>query len=265
MFSKELVNDYGNYQRKNENSVLLKGVYDKNFTELSLVNPESNVYKTFDSPSINFAIELGSTTYIPKHLFDNLITAYKEGNPYYTPNDIITIKLDLSQTLSFIEKKFGTQEKIQKVSYVGGETQTMTVEQRQRTSTITTKSGSVNVTQNAVITLNEPVTNTTSNVNILNTQAFETRFEQAGVIDVEFQFYKNNNPSIYNDENIIKYIKFVFEDSNQNPKGTFKNIPYEDINGKVITYNLPASTAVVAPAIERITTIDEYLKDVERT
>jgi len=265
MFSKEIINDYGSYQRKNENTVLLKGLYDKNFKELTLINPESNVYKTFDSPSINFAIRIGNSTYIPTHIFNNLKTAYIEGNPYYTPNDVITIDLDISKTLSFIETKYGTQQKINKVNYVGGEIKSTTIQQKTTTSTITTKSGSVNVNQNAIITSNEPVVNTTSTVVINNQESLETRFEQAGVVDIQFQYYVDNNPNVVNDENIIKYLKFVFEDSNIVPKGDNKIVPYINSNGKVILENLPASTNVVPPAIERITTLDDYLKDVQRT
>ena len=79
MFSREIINEYGDYTIKSKDSVLLKGRFDKNFLEVKTIDPTQIQYKVFDSTNINFAIRIGTSTYIPSNIFTKLQTAYKEG------------------------------------------------------------------------------------------------------------------------------------------------------------------------------------------
>jgi hypothetical protein len=264
MFSREIINEYGEYTIKSKDSVLLKGVFDKNFLEVKTIDPTQLQYKVFNSTNIKFAIRIGNSTYIPSNIFSKLQTAYKEGNPYYTTKDVITIDLDLSKTLSFIDSKYNTKTQTKKVTYAGSETKITTTESRTTTSTITTKSGSVDVQQTAVITSNEPVERTINSVTASFTASLATRLELAGVKSVSYQFYVGNDSKVLNDENVIKYIQYLFEDINQAPKGVSNIVPYEFEDGTVIVQNLPASTDVVKPVTQRVNNLDGYLKDVQR-
>lgn len=264
MFSREIINEYGDYQIKNKDSVLLKGRFDKNFLEVKTIDPNQLQYKVFDSNNINFAVRIGNSTYIPSNIFTKLQTAYKEGNPYFTAKDLITIDLDISKTLSFIDTKFNTKVKTNQVTYVGSETKYTTTQTKTTTSTITTKSGSVDVQQSAVITSNEPVEKTVSSVSASFNEGLASRLDLAGVQSVSYQFYVDNNPNQLNDENVIRYIQFLFEDITTAPKGTNKVVLYQYEDGTVITQNLPASTDVVRPVTQRVTNLDGYLRDVER-
>ncbi len=265
MFSREIINEYGEYTIKSKDSVLLKGVFDKNFLEVKTIDPKQLQYKVFDSTNINFAIRIGTSTYIPSNIFSQLQTAYKEGNPYFTAKDVITINLDLSKTLSFIDSKYNVKVETKQVTYAGAESKVTTTETKTTTSTITTKSGSVDVIQNAVITSNEPVERTINFVSASFTGSFATRLELAGVKSVSYPFYVNNDPNVLNDENIIRYIQYLFEDIQQAPKGSNNIVPYEFEDGTVIVQNLPASTDVVRPVTQRVTNLDGYLRDVERS
>lgn len=266
MFSREVTNEYGSYSKKDNTTILLKGVFDKNFIELKTVDPNMETYKVFNCPSqsINFAVKLGNSTYIPQHLFSQLQTAFNESNPYFTTNDLVTIELDLSKTLSFIDDKFNVKVETKQVTYAGSQTKYTEFETKTVTSTITTKSGSVDIQQSAVITSNEPVEKTVASVAATLSNGFATRLELAGVENVEYPFYINNNPNQLNDENIISYIKFVFEESNTLPTGINKIVQYEYPDGTVIVQNLPVSTDVVAPVTQRVFNLDSYLKDVQR-
>jgi hypothetical protein len=265
MFSREIINEYGDYTIKSKDSVLLKGRFDKNFLEVKTIDPTQLQYKVFDSTNINFAIRIGTSTYIPSNIFSKLKTAYEEGNPYFTAKDVITIDLDLSKTLSFIDTKFNAKVETKQATYAGSETKYTTTETKTVTSTITTKSGSTDVQQNAVITSNEPVEKTISSVNASFTGSFATRLELAGVKSVSYQFYVGNNPNVLNDDNVIRYIQFLFEDTTIRPVGINTIVPYENTDGTVIVQNLPASTDVVRPVTQRVTNLDGYLRDVERT
>jgi len=240
MFSREVTNDYGSYSSKDSTTILLKGVFDKNFIELKTINPTEESYKVFTAPSesINFSIKLGTSTYIPKHIFDKLKTAYEENNPYYTVNDLITIEMDLSKTLSYIESKYGSNIETSTVTYTGV---------------------AVDVTSS-----NLEITASIIQVNANITQGSDTRFGLAGVTDIEYQFYKNNRSDILNDDNIIKHILYVFEETNEPSMGYYKNLKYQLDNGSVILPNLPASTDVVKPVIQKVTNLDDYLRDVQR-
>lgn len=264
MFSREIINEYGDYTIKSKDSVLLKGRFDKNFLEVKTIDPNQLQYKVFDSTNINFAIRIGNSTYIPSNIFTKLQTAYKEGNPYFTAKDVITIDLDLSKTLSFIDNKFNVKVETKQVTYAGSETKYTTTETKTTTSTITTKSGSADVQQSAVITSNEPVEKTIMSVSASFSSSFATRLELAGVKNVSYQFYVNNNPNVLNDDNIIRYIQFLFEDTTNRPVGTHSIVPYEYEDGTVIVQNLPASTDVVRPVTQRVTNLDGYLRDVQR-
>lgn len=265
MFSREIINEYGDYQIKNKDSVLLKGRFDKNFLEVKSIDPTQIQYKVFDSTNINFAIRISNSTYIPSTIFEKLQTAYKEGNPYFTAKDVITIDLDLSKTLSFIDTKFNTKEKTSQVTYFGSETKYTETQTKTVSSTISTKSGSVDVQQIAVITSNEPVEKTVSSVDVLVKEGLASRLELAGVQSVSYPFYIDNNPNQLNDENVIRYIQFLFEDVTISPKGTNRIVPYQNEDGTVIVENLPASTDVVRPTTQRVTNLDAYLRDVERS
>lgn len=241
MFSREIQNDYGSYSSKDSTTILLKGIFDKNFIELKTINPTDESYKVFSSPShsINFAVKIGTSTYIPQHLFDRLKTAYEENNPYYTVNDLITIELDLSKTLSYLQSKYGSKIETSNVEYVGVAVDV--------TSSILESTASI------------------IQVNANYTQGASTRFGLAGVTDIQFQFYKNNKSNDFNDENIIKHILYLFEETNTPSNGWYKNLQYQLSNGSVILPNLPASTDVVKPAVQKVSNLDDYLRDVKRT
>jgi hypothetical protein len=246
MFSREVTNDYGSYSRVNDSTILFKGVFDKNFRELKTIDPNTATYKVFNCPSqsINFAVKLGSSTYIPQHLFDRLVTAYTENNPYYTVNDLVTLELDLSKMISFIEGKYGAKVDTNTIAYIG---------------TTTTYTSSV-VDGGTTTTIN----GSTTNVAAFAKKDVSSRFELAGVTQLGFQFYKDNNANILNEENIIKHILFIFDETNIRISGTYKNLLYQNPDESVIIANLPASTDVVKPVTTRVTSMDDYLKDVVR-
>ena len=264
MFSREITNDYGSYSKEGEQTVLLKGTFDSNFIEIAVINPTIPAYKVFDSKTINFGVVIGNSTYIPSHLFNQLKTAFEEGNPYFTPNDLITIQLNLENTLNYINTKYYVQNIASKVEYKGvGRIQKL-INTNTSTATITTKSGSTDVTQPATITLNTPGEREVVDVQGTFTSTSKSRLEVAGVDDVSYQFF-NNNSEILNDNNIIEYIRYVFEEKGSiNPKGKFTIKQYELPNGEVIQANLPAETKLVAPVTDRVTNVDDYLRDVIR-
>ena len=243
MFSREITNDYGSYSVKSNSTALLKGVFDKNFIELKIVDPSTTNYKVFDSSNINFTIKVGNSTYIPSHLFSDLKKAFDEGNPYYTVNDIITVELDLSKTLSYIDGKYGAKVETNTITYNGS------------TITVANASGSVSGST------------TTIQVNATSSNGQSTRFGLAGVTSISYQFYIDNNPNQPNDENIIKQILFLFEDTTNRIAGSSTILPYQlnDASQSVILQNLPASTDVVKPVTTRVTNLDDYLRDVKRT
>ena len=246
MFSREVTNDYGSYSRVNDSTILFKGVFDKNFRELKTIDPNTATYKVFNCPSqsINFAVKLGNSTYIPQHLFDRLITAYKENNPYYTINDLVTLELDLSKTIKFIEGKYGADIETNTITYVG---------------TSTAFSSSV-VDGNVTTSITSSTTTVTANPS----KDISSRLELAGVTQLGFEVYKDNDVNILNEENIIKHILFIFEETNVRISGTYKNLLYQNQDESVIIANLPASTDVVKPVTTRVTSMDDYLKDVVR-
>jgi hypothetical protein len=240
MFSREIVNDYGSYSIKNKSTALLKGVFDKNFIELTIIDPSTISYKVFDSENINFTITVGNSIYIPSHIFSDLKKAYEEGNPYYTITDIISVQLDLSKTLDYNNSKFGSKIETNTISYSG--------------SLVTADNPSGSVSGSVAIT----------QVNLVSNVGSSTRFEQAGVQNVEYQFYKNNNPVELNDTAIINQIRFLFEDTTTRITGVSYIQTYQKADGSVIVENLPASTDVVKPVTNRVTALDDYLKDVKR-
>ena len=239
MFSRSITNEYGSYSIVDNTTILLKGRFDKNFKELTTVDPTLEQYKVFDSNNINFAIRIGASTYIPTHIFEQLKTAYTEGNPYFSVNDLITIDLDLSKTLPYINSKYGTKIETSTISYSGS-------------LLITSASISSSVTQSTIL------------VQASASKGQQTRFELAGVTNVNFQYYIDNDPNKPNDDNIINQIKFLFEDTTTSISGSYTTLKYQDDKGAVITQNLPASTDVIKPAAQRVTNLDEYLRDVKR-
>jgi len=243
MFSREVPNDYGSYSKENTNTILFKGVFDKNFKELKMVDPNTAAYKVFNCPSqsINFAVKLGSSTYIPQHLFDRLVIAYEENNPYYTVNDLVTIEMDLTKTIAYIEGKYGAKVETNTIIYSG--------------STITAPNPSGSISGST----------TTIQVNSTSKNGVSSKLELAGVTSLGFQFYKDNNPNIDNEENIIKQILFLFDETNTRVNGKYTIKPYQNSDGSVILQNLPASTDVVKPVTQRVTNLDDYLKDVKRS
>ena len=265
MFSREITNDYGSYSKQGEQTVLLKGTFDSNFIELAVINPTIPAYKVFDSETINFGIVIGNSTYIPSHLFDQLKTAFEEGNPYFTPNDLITIQLNLQNTLNYLNTKYYVQNIASKVEYKGvGRIEQLT-NTNTSTATITTRSGSTDVTQPATITLNTPGQREVVDVQGNFTSTFKSRLEIAGVNDISYQFFNNNNSEVLNDNSIIEYIRYIFEeDGSIKPKGSFTIQQYELPNGEVIQANLPIETKIVNPVTNRVTNIDDYLRDVDR-
>lgn len=240
MFSREIVNDYGSYSIKNKSTALLKGVFDKNFIELTIIDPSTINYKVFDSENINFTITIGNSIYIPSHIFSDLKKAYEEGNPYYTIKDIISVQLDLSKTLDYNKNKFASKIETNTILYSG--------------SLVTAANPSGSVSGAASIT----------QVNSVSNVGSSTRFEQAGVQNVEYQFYVNNNPNELNDNAIINQIRFLFEDTTNRITGVSHIQTYQKADGSVIVENLPASTDVVKPVTSRVTALDDYLKDVKR-
>jgi hypothetical protein len=241
MFSREIVNEYGSYSIKNISTALLKGVFDINFIELPTIDPNTITYKVFDSNNINFTISVGNSTYIPSHIFSALKKAYDEGNPYYTIKDIITIELDLSKSLDYNKNKFSSNIETNTISYSG--------------SVVTTDNPSGSVSGST----------TTIQVNSVSKKGASSRFEQAGVQYVGYQFYIDNNSNILNDEAIINQIRFLFEDTKTRVTGTSKVQIYQNVDESVIVENLPASTDVVKPVTTRVTSMDDYLKDVVRS
>ena len=265
MFSREITNDYGSYSKEGEQTVLLKGTFDSNFIEIAVINPTIPAYKVFDSETINFGVVIGNSTYIPSHLFEQLKTAFEEGNPYFTPNDLITIQLNLENTLNYLNAKYYVQTITSKVDYRGSGRVEQLTNTNTSTATITTKSGSVNVSQPATITLNTPGQKEVVDVQANFTSTFKSRLEVAGVDDISYQFFIDNNPDTLNDNNIIEYIRFVFEEKNSiRPLGSFRIQQYELPNGEVIQTNLPAETRIVNPVRDRVTNVDDYLRDVNR-
>jgi hypothetical protein len=226
MFSREVTNDYGSYSRVNPNTILFKGVFDKNFRELKTIDPNTATYKVFNCPSqsINFAVKLGSNTYIPQHLFDTLVTAYKENNPYYTIKDLITIEMDLSKTINYIGSKYGAEITANSITYTG-------------TLIGSSTSGSIQVTATPSQTLN-------------------SKLGLAGVTALDLQFYNNMDATQLNEENIIKQILFLFDETNVRISGTYQTLPSEFV---------PVSTDVVLPLSQRVTNLDDYLRDVQRS
>jgi len=226
MFSREVTNDYGSYSRVNPNTILFKGVFDKNFRELKTIDPNTATYKVFNCPSqsINFAVKLGSNTYIPQHLFDTLVTAYKENNPYYTIKDLITIEMDLSKTINYIGSKYGADITANSITYTG-------------TLIGSSTSGSIQVTATPSQTLN-------------------SKLGLAGVTALDLQFYNNMDATQLNEENIIKQILFLFDETNVRISGTYQTLPSDFV---------PVSTDVVLPLSQRVTNLDDYLRDVQRS
>jgi hypothetical protein len=257
MFSREVTNDYGSYSKQSSTTILFKGVFDKNFRELTTIDPNTETYKVFNCPSqsINFAVKLGSSTYIPQHLFQRLITAYKENNPYYTINDLVTIEMDLSKTIEYIGKKFGAQIQANSITYIGTETKVNVTNTQNSTATITTKSGSVDVTTNAILSTNTPTTQSVITVSAIPSQTISSRLSLAGVTNLNLQYYINDNATQLNEENIIKQILFLFEETNIRVNGTYQTLPKEFV---------PVATDVVKPVTERVTALDDYLRDVQR-
>jgi hypothetical protein len=247
MFSREVTNDYGSYEKKDANTILFKGVFDKNFKELKTIDPNTATYKVFNCPSqsINFAVKLGSNTYIPQHLFDALVTAYKENNPYYTIKDLVTLEMDLSKTLTYIEGKYGAKVETNTFTYTG------------TTISSSVESGSTNSGYN---------TSGSLVVTATSTKGSSSRLQLSGVIDVQYQFYKDNISSVLNEENIINHILFIFDETNLRVSGKYTTIQYQrnDASQSVIEKNLPASTDVVIPVTTRVTNLDAYLRDVKR-
>lgn len=265
MFSREITNDYGSYSKKDEQTVLLKGVFDSNFIELSVINPDDVVYKVFDSTTINFAVVVGNSTYIPSHLFEQLVTAYNEGNPYFSVSDLTTIELNLTNTLDYISSKYYTQNVASKVGFKGVGRILNVINTNTSTATITTKSGSTDVSQPAIIILNTPQEQEVVEVQAEYTTTYKSRLEIAGVDDIRYQFFVDNNPNVLNDNSIIEYIRFLFEETGAiNPKGRYEIQQYELPNGEVIQSNLPTETKIVAPVTERVTNVDAYLRDIQR-
>jgi hypothetical protein len=70
--------------------------------------------------------------------------------------------------------------------------------------------------------------------------------------------------NVLNDDNVIRYIQYLFEDITTAPKGASNIVPYEYEDGTVIVQNLPASTNVVKPVSQRVFNLDGYLRDVDR-
>ena len=77
-----------------------------------------------------------------------------------------------------------------------------------------------------------------------------------------YKYIRNLNQ--LNDDNVIRYIQYLFEDITTAPKGVNTIVPYEYADGTVIVQNLPASTDVVRPVTLRVTNLDGYLRDVQR-
>jgi len=264
MFSREITNDYGSYSKEGEQTVLLKGTFDSNFIEIAVINPTIPAYKVFDSDTINFGIVIGNSTYIPSHLFNQLKTSFEEGNPYFTPNDLITIQLNLENTLNYLNTKYYVQNVVTKVEYKGVGRIKKLINTNTSTATITTKSGSTDVTQPATITLNTPGEQEVIDVQGTFTSTPKSRLEVAGVDDISYQFF-NNNSEVLNDNNIIEYIRYIFEEKNSTkPTGKFTIQSYFLPNGDVIQSNLPAETKIVEPVTNRVTNIDDYLRDINR-
>lgn len=240
MFSREIVNDYGSYSIKNKSTALLKGVFDKNFIELTIIDPTTTNYKVFDSENINFTISVGNSVYIPSHIFSDLKKGYDEGNPYYTIKDIISVNLDLSKTLAYNDAKYSAKIETNTISYSGS------------LVTADNPSGSVSGSVSTI------------QVNSVSKTGVGSRFTQAGVQNIEYQFYVNNDPNVLNDTAIINQIRFLFEDTATRITGTSHIQTYQNADGSVIVENLPASTDVVKPITSRVTALDDYLKDVKR-
>ena len=187
---------------------------------------------------------MGSSTYIPQHLFDRLVTAYKENNPYYTINDLVILEMELTKIISFIENKYGGEVETNTITYIGS-----------------TSAFSSSVVDGDTTT---SITSSTTTVTANARKETSSRLELAGVTQLGFQFYKDNDPDILNEENIIKHILFIFEETNIRISGTYKNVLYQNADESVIIANLPASTDVVKPVTKRVTSMDDYLKDVVR-
>ena len=240
MFSREIENDYGTYSKTNSTKVKLTGTFDTNFIELELEPVSDALYKVFECPnqSINFGIKFDKNTWIPKHMFDNLKKAYDEGNPYYKPSDIAIIQMNISGTIDYVRNKYNAKIETNTTTFSGSAVQ--------NTGSADTGSIFVRVKSNS-------------------TTQQDTRLGIAGVQDVQFQFYENNQSNVINEQKVIEQILFLFEENNTRTAGINTITPYQNADGSVITQNLPASTDVVKPVSMRVTNLDDYLRDVKRS
>jgi hypothetical protein len=244
MFNRPIINEYGSYFKKNEKTVYLLGVYDKNFIELPIYDPTVEQYKVFPSENINFAIKINkagpgtllsnrntiifpTSIYIPSHLFSKLKTAYLEGNPYYTIENLVTVEIDIAKFL------FGVIDKYTRIN-------------------------------TDVITTDFTVSPTGEGVVAITDVKKESRLNKAGVRDIEYQFYINNEELTLDDNDIISQIKFLFEDTNIRVGGSWHTVNYLNADGSVIIENLPTGTDIVPPLTQRINSMEDYLRDVKR-
>jgi hypothetical protein len=176
-----------------------------------------------------------------------------------------TIEMDLSKTISYLEGKYSAKIETNTITYSGSAKSVDIINNQKSTATITTKSGSKDVTTAAVLNTSTAATASIIEVGATKTQSLSSRLELAGVTELHFQFYKDNIATALNEENIIKQILYLFEESNSPSVGNYKNIKYLTDAGDVIVENLPASTDVVKPVTQRVTNLDNYLRDVQRT
>lgn len=85
------------FVRTEENNIILRGIYDENEVKYPLIDPV--VYGVTSVPNTTFRFlikDISSTNlYASEEMYNDLISAYEERNPWFTVTTVPTINLDI--------------------------------------------------------------------------------------------------------------------------------------------------------------------------